>query len=262
MFVRGERKIELTEAAEVFIPFAKKCLLAARAGVRSAQSISRGEPREFEVAYCTLIDTHLIAGMKALLENAHPRIPVRFRSFARDQLMRRLLDSASHAAVTLLPVDEEVARACLLREELFLVVPDDHSLARKAEIRVAEIGDAPVIWPSGVMPSAVTKDLFSRLRRGGCVPNVVHEAQTVAESLGLAREGLGITLIKTSDRCLVGDRLKVIPLAAALPVETGLIYIRERRWELLREFVTLVTNHFQVDRSGPKENSGFPSARA
>ncbi len=247
LFIRGERRIELTEAGEVLIVYAKKALLAARAGVRIAQAISRGEPQEFEVAYSTSVDTHLITGIKILVEKARPRIPVRFRSYRWDQVVRRLLDGKSHAAITLLPVEEEVASACILREEMFVVVPGDHMLSHCSKVAAGEIGDEGVIWPAGVMPQPVTKTLFEQFRRAGYVPNVMHEGQTIAESLGLAREGLGITFLKTSDRALVGDGLKVVPLTTPVIVETGLLHIRERRWDFLEEFVALVTNHFRCE---------------
>jgi DNA-binding transcriptional LysR family regulator len=262
LFIRGDRRIELTEAGEVLIPYAKKALLAARAGVRIAQAVSRGEPQEFEVAYSTSVDTHLIAGIRNLIEKARARIPVRFRSYRWDQVVRRLLDGESHAAITLLPVEEAVASACILREEMFLVVPEDHVLSRCSEVAVGEIDDEGVIWPTGVMPRLVTKGLFERFRKAGYVPNVTHEGQTIAESLGLAREGLGITFLKTSDRALVGDGLKVVPLTAPVIVETGLLHIRERRWDFLEEFVALVRNHFRCERQAEQTQSGSPSTEA
>jgi DNA-binding transcriptional LysR family regulator len=256
VFIRGERKIELTEAGKAFIPFAKKALLAAGAGVRIAQAISRGEPQEFEVAYSTIVDTHLIAAIKVLVEDARPPIPVRFRSCLHDELMKRLFDGASHAAIVLLPIEHDVAAASILREEIFLVVSDAHALASRSHVSVNEIADAPVVWPIGVMPGAFTKELFARFRKAGYVPNVTHEAQTTAESLGLVREGLGITFVKTSDRVLAGDSLQTISVAPAIPIETGLVHMRERRWGFLSSFVELVTNHFQPKWSIPKVTSG------
>ena len=165
--------------------------------------------------------------------------------------MKRLLDGASHAAITLLPVEDDVAVASVLREEVFLVVSDSHALAIRPWLSPSEIADEPVIWPTGVLPRAFTKDLFGRFRKAGYVPNVTHEAQTTAESLGLVREGLGIAFVKTSDRVLAGEGLRTISLVPAIPIETGLIHVPERRWEFLSNFVELVTNHFQPDRSIP-----------
>jgi DNA-binding transcriptional LysR family regulator len=154
LFIRGERRIELTETAEAFIPFAKKALQAARAGVRLAKSVSRGEPQELEVAFATFVDSGLIAKIRGIVGGGQLRVPVRFRSFPSDQLIGRLLAGESHAAITFLPVQDDIAKMPLLREELLVAVRNDYSLAQRAKMAIGEIADTPVIWPAGVMPPA------------------------------------------------------------------------------------------------------------
>jgi DNA-binding transcriptional LysR family regulator len=250
LFVRGDRKVELTAAGNAFVPFANRALIAAKAGVRLAQSIARGEPREFEVAYSPSVDIHLIAQIKEFVEASRPTVPVHFRSVAPDKLVERLLAGNSHAAIALLPVGEDVSATCVLREELLVVVPAEHRLAHRSRIAPSEIGDDPVVWIVGAIQPALTEHLFGLLRRAGYVPNVMQEAQTVAEALGLAREGMGITFIKISDRHLVGDGLVVRPLAKPVLVETGLLYLRERRWDFLTRFVSMVRTHFRCEKPG------------
>jgi DNA-binding transcriptional LysR family regulator len=250
LFVRADRRVELTEAGNAFAPFANKALIAAKAGVRVAQAIAKGDPREFEIAYSPLVDTHLIAQIKELIEGAHPRLPVRFRSVPPETLLERLLTGTSHLAVAILPVDGDVATACILREELFAVFPTAHHLARSSTVTASEIDDAPIVWPSGIIQPGLTEHLFAQFRRQGYVPNVNHEVQTIPEALGLAREGLGLTFVKASDRHLVGDGLILRPLSKPPLIETGVLYVRERRWDLLTHFVSLVTTRFRCGRPG------------
>jgi DNA-binding transcriptional LysR family regulator len=239
----------------------ERALIAAKAGVRIAQAIGRGDPQELELAYSTVVDPHLIAQIKTLAEDGLPLVPVRFRSSPPDLLVERLFDGASHAAIAILPVYEDVASTCLLREELFALVPAAHRLADRSNLTIAEIGADPVIWGFGVIAPAFTKDVFNRFRHAGYIPNVTHDAQTIAESLGLVREGLGITFVKTSDRHLIGEGLTMLPLTTAFPVETGLLYVRERRSKLINDFVSLVTKHIRPEPL-PSTSSGAPLAEA
>lgn len=158
LFIRGERKVELTETADAFIPFARKALAAARVGVQVAQSIARGEPQEFEIAYSTCVDSRLIARFRELVERLGFRLPVRFRSFPPDQLIGRLFIGESFAVLTQLPVLESVAQTTVLMEELFIAVRSNHYLAEKAQATLSDLGNAPVIWPAGAMPTALTVD--------------------------------------------------------------------------------------------------------
>ncbi len=244
LFIRGERRIELTETAEVFIPFAKKALHAARAGVQLAHSVSRGEPQELEVAYATFVDSRLIAQIRALVGRQFG-LPVHFRSFPSTELIGRLLSGGSHAAITLLPVQDDVACTPVLREELFVVVSENHSLAPKAQVTIGEIGDTPVIWPEGVVPPALRADLMAKFRRAAYAPNIVHEAGSVAEALGLVREGLGITFVKTSECLLVGNGLKVLPLSTAFPIQTAVLHVAVRPRDTVMGFLAVLRDHFR-----------------
>jgi DNA-binding transcriptional LysR family regulator len=148
-------------------------------------------PDRSGIAYSPLVDTHLIAQIKDLIDGAHARLPVRFRSVPPETLVERLLAGISHLAVAILPVDGDVAKACILREELFAVLPAAHRLARSSTVTACEIDDAPIVWASGIIQPGLTEHLFAQFRRQGYVPNVNHEVQTIAEALGLAREGFG-----------------------------------------------------------------------
>lgn len=253
LFVRGDRRIEMTAAGEAFLPFARKALLAASAGVRVSQAIARGEPEEFEVAYSPFVDIHLVAQIKQLVETSRPAITVRLRSIAPEKVVERLLSGNSQVAIEILPVDQELASACIQREELFVVLPLRHRLQEHTNINVTEIGDDPIVWASGAGQTAFTKHVFALFRRRGYIPNVVQDAQTAAEALGLARAGLGLTFLKDSDRSLIGEGLVARPLSNPIYVETGLLYLPERRWDVLTRFVTMVTRRFQCGQTSPRQ---------
>src|ERR1700693_2266310 len=76
LFVRSGRGVELTSAGKDFLPYARKSLVSASHGERLAQAVSRGEPQEFEVAYSPVVDVHLIAQIRRLVDSARPGVPV------------------------------------------------------------------------------------------------------------------------------------------------------------------------------------------
>src|SRR5579871_2335229 len=110
LFVRCGRGVELTSAGKSFIPYARNSLVSASNGERFAQAVARGDPEEIEVGYSPVVDTHLIAQITQLAEGARPRVPVRFRSVAAEKLTQRLFEGASHAAIGILPVGDEIAK--------------------------------------------------------------------------------------------------------------------------------------------------------
>jgi DNA-binding transcriptional LysR family regulator len=246
LFVRGGRGVELTDAGRGFIPYARNALVSGSNGERFAQAIARGDPQEFEVAYSPVVDMHLIAEIRSLVEGARPRVPVRFQSVATEKLEARLFEGASHAAIGILPVADEIAKACILREKLFVALPTTHRLAQRRSVHAAQLSDDPVIWTFGVEDSTVSRHLVGLLLKAGYTPNISRQAQSVAEALGLVREGFGVAVVKTSELQLHPEGLVIRPFSEPyLVVETGLLYLAEHRWRFLTEFVSLVTDHLR-----------------
>jgi DNA-binding transcriptional LysR family regulator len=244
LFVRASRGVELTEAGQAFMPHARRSLFSASNGERFVQAIARGEPQEFRLAYSPMINVHLITQIKGLVLAAQNRMPLKFQSVATEKLTDGLFDGTSHAAVGILPVVDEVAQTCILRENLFVAMPSTHRLAESHSIHAGELADDPVIWTLGEQDSIVSKHLVGLLRSAGYNPNISLQAQSVAEALSLVREGFGVSLVKTSELQLHPEGLVMRPFSEAhLVVETGLLYLADHRWKFLAEFVSLVTQH-------------------
>ncbi len=242
LFARGGRGIELTDAGIVFIPYARKSLVCAGQGERLAQTVARGEPRECEIAYSPLIDVHLISQISRIAADVKLRVPLRFESVADEKLTERLFEGSSQAAIGILPAPDALATVCILQEKLFVALPTSHRLAGRSMIQAAELADDPVIWSLQRLDSASTQHFMNLFRRAGYLPRIGREAQSVAESLGLVREGFGIAIAKASELYLGPKELVLREFAEPYLIsETGLIYLREQRWEFLKEFVSLVT---------------------
>ena len=252
LFVRTGRGVELTKEGKGFIPYARNSLVSARNGERLAQAMARGDPQEFEIAYSPTVDTHLIAQISSLVEGARLRVRVSFRSVPPEKLTQRLFEGASHAAIGILPVVDDIAKACILREKLFVALPTTHRLAQRRSIHAAHLSDDPVIWTLGVEDSTVSKHLVGLLLKAGYIPNISRQVQSVAEALGFVREGFGVALVKTSELQLHPEGVVIRPFSEPyLVVETGLLYIAEHRWVFLTEFVSLVTQHLNCAEHAP-----------
>lgn len=246
LFIRTGRGVELSDAGKSFLPYARKALLFAAQGERLAHAIARGDPQSLQVTYSPLVDVHLIAQMRGLADGGRLRLPVRFQSASSERLMPRLYDGAIHAAIAILPVKDDLAKACILRERLYVAVPDAHRLAQRRAIQAAQLGDDPVIWMFGSQDSLVSKHLISLFQRAAYLPKIAREAQSASEALGLVREGFGVALVKKSELRLKPDGIVLRPLAESeLVVETGLVYLPEPRWEFLQEFVSLVSQYLR-----------------
>jgi LysR family transcriptional activator of glutamate synthase operon len=102
----------------------------------------------------------------------------------------------------------------LLDEELVVIAPLDHPLARAKRVRVERLADeALVTYGSG----STLRETLLALVPGGRVVAEANELETVRE---LTARGLGVTLMPRSVVASHGDRLAIRPLSPrhALPV--------------------------------------------
>ena len=250
LFVRSAG-VELTDAGKAFLPYARKSLASASQGERLAQAIERGHPLEFEVAYSPIVDVHLIAQIRSLAEDAGSRVPMRFQSMAAEKLTKQLLEGASHAAIGILPVEDDLAKVCILREKLLVALPAKHRLAQHRVVQAIELANDPVIWVLGAQDSMVSKHFIDLFQRAGYMPRMTWEAQSVTEAFGLVREGFGVTFVKASELQLHPEGLVLRQFSEPhLVVETGFLYLPEIRWEFLAEFVSLVRQHLRCGEPG------------
>ncbi len=247
-FRRGTRRVELTDAGDVFIRHARKTLAQARLAIQRTQATGKGEPAEFLMTYSPLIDVHLVTQMQAVLGAARARAPVRARSVGPREQIDMLLRGVSQIAIVVLPLAveiEDVETVCVLREPLLVVLPANHRLARKREIHAAELAGEPVTWfARDLQPGFFdrTMDLFLA---SGYSPVLREEVQSITEALAFVMEGQRITFVKRSEARLQPPGLMMKPLAEAeLQVETGLVYLADSRSHFVREVVQLLTAHF------------------
>jgi DNA-binding transcriptional LysR family regulator len=245
LFVRGVRGVELTEVGKGFLPYARKSLVSASQGEHLAQL-------EFEVAYSPLVDMHLVAQIGNLGDDIRPRPPVRLRSVASERLTERLFEGTSQAAIGILPAEDGLAKVCILREKLFVALPATHRLAQCLVVHAADLLEDPVIWVLGAQNSPASKHILDLFRRAGYMPLIAQEAQSVAEALGLVCEGFGVGFVKASELRLHPEGVVLRPFSEQhLVVETGLLYVPERRRGFLAEFVSLVDQHLRCGAPDP-----------
>jgi len=241
LFARGGRGIELTESGIVFIPYARRSLACASQGEQLAQTVARGEPQEFVIAYSPLIDVHLISQISTIAADTKLRVPLRFESVTDEKLTETLFDGSSQAAIGILPAPDDLAAVCMLQERLVVAVRAIHRLADHPIIHASELSDDPVVWVLTGLDSAPTKHFMNLFRRARYLPNLVRVAQSATEALALVREGFGVAMVKASELQLDPKGIVLLQLAEPyLIAETGLIYLREQRWEFLKEFILVV----------------------
>jgi DNA-binding transcriptional LysR family regulator len=114
---------------------------------------------------------------------------------------------------------------CLLTEDLVLTLRSDHPLARRAaDPDVADLAQEPLVLYGAPNGAGFNEHFFALCAEAGFVPQIAHEAQSLATLLGLVAAGFGPTIIARSMARLHVDTLVNRPFATPVTSSLWLIH--------------------------------------
>jgi LysR family transcriptional activator of glutamate synthase operon len=188
-----------------------------RADLDAFQGLARGTLRLGGVP--PVGPVHPVA-VVAAFTRAHPGVAVTVREDVAYTLLRLLRDGELDLVMALVDPDalDGLEGARLLEEELVVVAPPDHPVARKKRVRLESLADeALVTYAAG---SVLRETLHALVPRGRVVAEG-NELETVRE---LIARGLGVTLMPRSIVASHSHRVAIRPLTARHVLPFSLVW--------------------------------------
>jgi LysR family transcriptional regulator, transcription activator of glutamate synthase operon len=217
---RTTRRVEVTEAGELVLARARRALAeldCVRADLEAFQGLARGTLRLGGVP--PVGPVHPVA-VVADFTRDHPGVAVTVREDAAYTLLRLLRDGELDLVMALVDPDalDGLEGARLLEEELVVVAPPDHPVARKKRVRLESLADeALVTYAAG---SVLRETLHALVPRGRVVAEG-NELETVRE---LIARGLGVTLMPRSIVASHSHRVAIRPPTARHVLPFSLVW--------------------------------------
>jgi DNA-binding transcriptional LysR family regulator len=217
---RTTRRVRVTEAGELVLARARRALAeadGARADVDALRGLVRGTLRLGGVP--PLGPVHP-AALIADFTRAHPGVAVTVREDVAFTLLGQLRRDGLDLVLALVDPDalDGLEGVRLLNEELVVITPLDHPLARAQRVRPERLaGEALVTYGAG---SALREALLA-LVPGGRVVAEANELETVRE---LTARGLGVSLLPRSVVASHGDRLAIRALTPRRTLPVSLVW--------------------------------------
>ncbi|HEX3723778.1 MAG TPA: LysR family transcriptional regulator [Nitrolancea sp.] len=221
LFVRGGRRVTLTEAGENFLPYARRALAVLAEGVEAARGAQTGQYGRVTIGAVDSISDGLLVPVVARYRAAHPHVRLTVRTGHTPQILRELADGIVRLGLVTwgyLTGTVEVEVLARFREPLVAVVAPGHPLAQRATLTVAEmieegqpyhetvwgtIEDARIAptsgrgWDEHELPHALMHQLILRGIGSGFLPETLVTddlaagcliALPISDAPGLARE--------------------------------------------------------------------------
>jgi LysR family transcriptional regulator, transcription activator of glutamate synthase operon len=240
----------VTEAGELVLARGRRALAevdGVRADLDALQGLVRGTLR---IGGAPPVGPAHPAALIADFSRAHPGVAITVREDVAFTLLGRLRDGGLDLVMALVDPDalDGLEGVRLLDEELVLIAPLDHPLARAKRVPVERLAsEALVAYGAG----SALRDVLLSLVPGGRVVSEVNELETVRE---LTARGLGVTLMPRSVASSHADRLVIRSLSPRHEVPVSLVWRAGERptpaAQAFREHVLSTVRSSEANASG------------
>jgi DNA-binding transcriptional LysR family regulator len=191
LFVRGGRRVALTERGESFLRYARRALAVLDEGIEAARMTQVGQRGRVTVGTLTSLAGGFLASAIARFHTAHPLVELYMRTGNSDQVDEMLRDGIVKVGLITAPAQHPDLTPLLhFREPLVLVAPANHPLTRDEAVELKEVERESrpfllVRWGPAMNPVLAQLDLQTK-------PMIELPIETV---LHLLRRGIGAAFL-------------------------------------------------------------------
>jgi DNA-binding transcriptional LysR family regulator len=196
LFNRARGNITLTAAGEVLLPLARRILAdveSAHTAVRQLVGLQTGRVR---LGATPSLSTVLVPEALRRFHDRYPGIRLVLAEGGSRDLVSKLAQGALDVALIILPLhsdDPALQTFPILREPLVAAVPPGHELAGRADLRIADLQEVPlVMFRDGYDLRDIT---VAACRRAGFAPQFAVEGGEMDAVLRMVAAGLGVAVV-------------------------------------------------------------------
>jgi DNA-binding transcriptional LysR family regulator len=231
LFLRLGRKIRITPAGTTLLGLSERMfddLQRTRASILDNQKTVSGTVRLVGgMTVCLYVFPPLLKAFR----REHPGVDVKLTPGATPRLVRQLRTGAADLGLLTLPIDDpHLVSMPVMREELLLVTPPTHPLAKRKQVVPRDLVGQPfVLFESGSNSRKTIEAFFAREQ---IAPKVVTETENVEIIKALVMVGMGMAILpyqavarEVRAGQLFCARIAGVPLVR----ETGWVHLRLNR---------------------------------
>jgi DNA-binding transcriptional LysR family regulator len=195
---RSKRPLRATAAGETLRPHVERAL-ATLARAEAALADLRGNPTRLRLAaFPSSLSTFVPAAVRGL-RRTHPAVGIHVVELETQEAVRAVRAGDADLALVhympgvALPDVAGLERRHLLVDELFLLMPESHRLARREAVSVAELENEPMILPRRDTPAGRFRSVVEHLcAQAGFEPRVAYELDDLAAVRAFVAAGIAM----------------------------------------------------------------------
>ncbi|MDB6149844.1 MAG: Transcriptional regulator, LysR family [Chthoniobacter sp.] len=218
---RTAKSVRLTDAGRFFLTEARAVLERVEVAVAQVRAVAGGVRGELHVGYAPSLTVQILPRALRRFQAEFPGVRVSLHDLSTEEMLAGIRDGKLDVALRVPPPKDQehgLHFIELARFPLCAAVPPGHALAaRHRSVTIARAADEPLIAYSRADYPEYHTSLETMFARIGRTPRIAEEHDSVTSLIAAVEAGRGIALVPGSMTCLVGPRLKILPLTPAPP---------------------------------------------
>lgn len=234
LFERKGNRTCITKYGESFMPYVKQIFSTLDEATARLYEMLDASSGKISLGYLYSISFDFVPRILEMFyaDSGNSRITFDFFQGLHYAMIEKLKSASLDLMLSADPNDKTIMGVPVFNQELFVVVPEDHRLAKQEEVSLSDVKDEPLISLSKT--SNIRNHLVKCFEKIGAKPTIVGE---VAECIGmsaLVRAKLGIAVTPLSPT-FEGGSLKILRFRKedrdAMKRKIYLLWLKDRQLE-------------------------------
>ena len=224
---RSAKSVRLTDAGRIFLAEARAVLVRADEAVKAVRAIAGGTLGELHVGYAPSLTVQILPRALRRFQAEVPGVRVTLHDFSTEEMLAGLRENRLHVALMVQPEGGQLRGLRfheLARYPMCAAVAPSHRFARSRSLALARMVTEPLIAYSRADYPEYHASLAEIFAPVGRIPTIAEEHDSVTSLIAAVEAGRGIALVPSALTCMVGARLKVLPLTPEpAPIVVGAV---------------------------------------
>jgi len=235
LFEKKGNRTCITKYGESFTPYVRQIFSTLEDATARLYEMLDASCGKINLGYMYSISFDYVPRMleKFYADEGNSRITFDFFQGLHSVMIEKLKSANLDLILTADPNDKTIIGAPVFHQELFVIVPENHRLARQDEVSLSDVKDEPLISIGG-KASNIRNHLAKCYERIGSKPIIAGEVAECIAMSALVRANLGIAVTPLSPT-FEGGRLKVLRFCEkerdALARKIYLLWLKDRQLE-------------------------------
>ncbi|MBI3694017.1 MAG: LysR family transcriptional regulator [Acidobacteria bacterium] len=229
LFERFGSRISLTTAGKIFAEYAQQLLEVRRRAIEAVAELDRIPKGELVIAANEATCIHVLPDVFSHYKERFPEVQIQVSRAYGARAVQAVLENTVDFAITQLPIQErklEIVK--IYSDEIRLLAPPGHPLARAKSVTAKEAAEYPLLLPKSGRTRAQI-DQFLEPVEDGVRISMELESSEMIKRFVMAGLGIAFMAVSSAREEIKARELKDVALAPLPLMRTlGLIYRRDK----------------------------------